>query len=273
MRIDTGWEAYDSGRRRAYRAGPPAPAELLPIVLVLQEAWGVDGHIRDVSERFATAGYLAVAPDLYWVDGARPEDLSEDRVEQVKAFLDTLPPTAWADQDKRDAAIASLPPNDATLVRESLGAVFGNVAKSDEHLATVGSLIAHLRADASLSSQPMVAIGFCMGGGLSFRLACQKVGLVGAVVCYGSAPADDKLGDLSCPVLGLYGADDHRITDGVPHVAEMAAVTAISFEYEIYQDTPHAFFNDTRSSYRVTAARDAWARVLSFFGKTTDTAR
>jgi carboxymethylenebutenolidase len=97
--------------------------------------------------------------------------------------------------------------------------------------------------------------------------------LVGAVVCYGSAPADDKLVDLSCPVLGLYGADDHRITDGVPHVAEMAAVTAMSFEYEIYQDTPHAFFNDTRSSYRVTAARDAWARVLSFFGKTTDTAR
>ena len=66
-------------------------------------------------------------------------------------------------------------------------------------------------------------------------------------------------------MLGFYGADDTRITAAVPGFAEAMRRAGVAFEYHIYPDAPHAFFNDTRRSYRADAARDAWARCLMFF--------
>jgi len=72
---------------------------------------------------------------------------------------------------------------------------------------------------------------------------------------------------LSCPLLGFYGGDDHRITDAVPTMAKTIEEIGGSFEHHIYPGAPHAFFNDTRPSFRVDAARDAWARLLGFFAE------
>src|ERR1039458_3505969 len=79
------------GLLRPTGAGEGAGAGLL----VIQEVWGVDGHIHDVAARFATAGYAALAPDLYSAAGGRPPALSAERVEQAKAFLNTMAPPEW----------------------------------------------------------------------------------------------------------------------------------------------------------------------------------
>ena len=80
-------------------------------------------------------------------------------------------------------------------------------------------------------------------------------------------PAEEELLALSCPLLGFYGGDDHRITDADPTMAKTIEEIGGSFEYHIYPGAPHAFFNDTRPSFRIDAARDAWAQVLGFFAE------
>jgi carboxymethylenebutenolidase len=72
---------------------------------------------------------------------------------------------------------------------------------------------------------------------------------------------------LACPLVGFYGGADPRITDQVPAMAAAVESAGGSFEHHVYDGAPHAFFNDTRPSYRVEAARDAWARLLGFFNR------
>jgi carboxymethylenebutenolidase len=126
-----------------------------------------------------------------------------------------------------------------------------------------------------LSRQPFVrpgrigSVGFCMGGALSARLAAAGATLAACVIFYGVAPPFDRLPNIRCPVLGLYGGEDRGITDGVPSFAEAMQKSGKSFEYHTYPGAGHAFFNDTRSDvYRREAVEDAWRRVLAFFDST-----
>lgn len=86
---------------KAFRMRPARASGPLPGVIVIQEIWGPDDHIQDVTRRFAEAGYVALAPDLY-SHGGRPNMLSFDRIEQAKKFLDRLPPDAWMNEDTRN---------------------------------------------------------------------------------------------------------------------------------------------------------------------------
>lgn len=112
-------------------------------------------------------------------------------------------------------------------------------------------------------------VGFCMGGGLALMtaLADAGVGKVGAAVpFYGQPLSPEQAAQVQAPILGLYGADD----GGIPVAAVQAmqdALTAagVDNEFQIYAGAPHAFFNDTRASYRPEAAADAWARMLAWF--------
>ncbi len=61
--------------------------ESMPAVIVIQEIWGVDGHIQDVVRRLAGAGYVAFAPDLFSLEGTHPETLTPERIEMTKQFL------------------------------------------------------------------------------------------------------------------------------------------------------------------------------------------
>ncbi len=106
-----------------------------------------------------------------------------------------------------------------------------------------------------------------MGGGLSAQLAASDAGLAAAVCFYGMPPGREEAERISCPLLGLYGSEDERITGQVPAFLETMRDLGKPFEQHIYDGAPHAFFNDTRPSYRVAAARDAWARTLAFFAQ------
>lgn len=133
-----------------------------------------------------------------------------------------------------------------------------------EALADLKAGISYLDRHAKVKKGRLSSVGFCWGGARSFLLAAEESRLRAAVVFYGSAPPPDKLAQVRCPVLGLYGETDERITSRVPEVAEALKKSGKQFEYKIYTGAGHAFFNDTGERYNPEAAKDAWARTLAF---------
>ncbi len=124
-----------------------------------------------------------------------------------------------------------------------------------------------LNSHKNVKKDKLASIGFCWGGARSFLLATEPNKLKAAVVFYGTAPTNEQLAKVHCPVLGIYGETDTRITSKVPEVdAEMKKLKK-SFEYKIYPGAAHAFFNDTGDRYNAEAAKDAWVRTLAFLKK------
>lgn len=247
----------------------PRVTEKLPAILVIPEIWSTDEHIQDVTQRFAKSGYLAMALDIYARGGTRPANKSPERIEATKIFLDSLPPSAWMDQNQKEAALEKYPPKQREEISETLGILFGGLRATE----MAGFLEDLQGAALYLSVHPhstglVGSIGFCMGGALSIQLAAASDRLKAACVFYGMSPGEEIVKNVKCPVRGFYGGLDKRITDTVPMLAEQMETNDKSFGYTIYEDVPHAFFNDTRASYRVQAARDAWAKVLAFFNET-----
>ncbi|MCL6516701.1 dienelactone hydrolase family protein [Alicyclobacillus sp.] len=266
MSLITEWVRYgDHDQYTGYLAKPRRAEGPLPAVVVIQEIWGVDGHIQDVTERFAKAGYTAFAPDLYAQNGERPAVLAPDRIEAVKSFLDSLPPSAWHNPADREAALAKLPGEEGKRVTETFTTLFGGL-QMDRYMPQLLATTSFLREACPHSKgQPVMSIGFCMGGALSARLACQDEALRGAVIFYGNAPDANLVQGVRCPVRGFYGGLDHRITDQVPALAEAMRAAGKDFQYTVYEGAQHAFFNDTRSAYHPDASRDAFAQVVGFF--------
>ena len=264
MQLVTESIEFPTGRTTAlaYRVRPEPAGAALPAVVLVQEIWGMDAHIRDLARRFARAGYLALAPDLYAPGGRRPPELEEERILQAKRFLDGIPPSSWWDDAARTAALAELPQPE----RDALTGTFAGLLEPRDTAALVAMLrdaVSFARADTGCSGK-VGSVGWCNGGALSARLACAEPDLGAAVVFYGASPGLDELSGLSCPVLGFYGGEDPQITDSVPSFAGAMRAAGKSYEWHVYAGVHHAFFNDTRRAYDVDAARHAWARTLTF---------
>jgi carboxymethylenebutenolidase len=262
------WVRY--GERQEYsgylvypkRAPLPQPG-----VVVIQEAWGVDKYLEDVTARFAKAGYVAFAPDLYARDGARPQLLSPERIARLQAFVNELPHGVWQDTAKREQALDNLPEPAKSELKETHGA-FTQAVGSDKHLEPLVAATKYLRKDqAATRGQKLGSVGFCLGGGLSARLAAADPELKAAVIFYGTSPSDELVPKIQAPVLGFYGEQDPRINGTIPAFAAAAERHGKSFEQHIYPGAQHAFFNNYRPSYNLPAARDAFVRTLSFFQK------
>jgi carboxymethylenebutenolidase len=277
MELQSEWIDYDSpaGAVAGYLARPLPVSGPAPGVVVIQEVWGVDGHIADVADRFANAGYVALAPDLYSAGGSRPPVLVAGRVAAAKEFLNTIPTGQWmavlGDEQRRAEALAQLPAGEAREVGETIAALFGGVGGDPtRHVSVLRAAVAHLRAHPACAERAVGSVGFCLGGGLSALLAGEEPELAAAVVFYGSSRDDEQAGSIRCPLRGFYGHDDPRIVSGLPAFDAALSAAGVDHELRIYPDTGHAFFNDTRPSYRPEAARDAWARTLAFFAATLE---
>jgi carboxymethylenebutenolidase len=251
-----------------YLARPERAKGPLPGLLVVQEAWGVDAHIEDVTRRLAAAGYVALAPDLFAKQGKRPEPLARDRLAELQLFANEAGSQVFGDAKTRAQALAGRPESERARLSESLDAlaVAGfSPAGRDDHLAILQAAAAYLRTERSdTAGQKIGAVGFCMGGGLVGLLACRDPELGATVILYGGAPPPAEIANIRCPVLGLYGGQDQRITGGVPAFVEAMSAAGKSFERHVYPDAGHAFFNDGRPTYNPGAARDAFVRMLAF---------
>jgi carboxymethylenebutenolidase len=269
MSLHTEWLEFRNGINtyKVYTSRPTHAETPLPVVLVIQEIWGTDDHILELTDRFAKAGYLAVAPDLYAQNGSRPEAVTEERIEQVKEFLNTIPPTVWHDSSALQAELARLPENESKKIKVTFDELFGGLVRMPQYLETLQAVMQFLKEYEYSRGQKIVSTGYCMGGALSAMLASTHPELAGAAIYYGHLPKKEQLQGIQCPVIGFFGSLDERITSQVPAFAEAMQEAGKSFTYEIYEGAHHAFFNDTRSSYNVNASRDAWVKTLQFFKK------
>lgn len=279
MELNRRWVDYESpnGQVSGYMAFPKVSdtdaVDTLPGVVVIQEVWGADDHICDVADRLATAGYVTLAPDLYSTGGGRPAELAFERVATAKEFLNSIPPGRWmeiiGDEEKRNEELSKLPGDRGREVGETLGSLFGGLRKGPEgHVAALRSSVSYLRTHLACKGRKVGSIGFCMGGSLSALLACEEPDLSAAVIFYGSSPDPEKASAINCPVRGFYGQDDPGIVAGLPAFKTALEKARVDNDLKVYPDVPHAFFNDTRPTYRIEAARDAWARTLLFFVET-----
>lgn len=133
-----------------------------------------------------------------------------------------------------------------------------------EVMSDLNAGLQFLNSHENVKKGKLASIGFCWGGARSFKLATEPNDLKAAVVFYGTAPTEAELAGTHCPVLGIYGETDERITSKVPEVDAAMKKLKKSYEYKIYQGAGHAFFNDTGERYNAEAAKDAWERTLAF---------
>jgi carboxymethylenebutenolidase len=123
-----------------------------------------------------------------------------------------------------------------------------------------------------ISKQPAVAadrigvIGFCWGGGQTFRYATNNPKLKAAVVCYGPTP-ESGLERIKAPVLGVYGEDDARINQSLPQTAARMKELGKPFEYATYPGTGHGFLKPGRKGNDGPEPERAWSNILKFYEK------
>ncbi len=145
-------------------------------------------------------------------------------------------------------------------------AALGNIPP-EQLVANLKSGVGELQR--RVPDKKIAAVGFCMGGGLVWRLlASGTPELAAAVPFYGPAPDNpDFAGSKDVAVLGFYGALDQRVNGTEPVVKAALEKAGLVHELVTEPDANHAFFNDTGDRYNATAADDAWRRVQDWFSR------
>jgi carboxymethylenebutenolidase len=127
--------------------------------------------------------------------------------------------------------------------------------------------MAYLKTYRYANARKMGVVGFCWGGGQSlyFQTKCKELGA--GVVFYGSNPNSlDEVQNIACPLLGIYGELDQRITSKVPELEQALKKHGKKYSIHIYPGAQHAFNNNTNPErYHPEAAKDAWAKTIAFF--------
>ncbi len=210
-----------------------------PGVVLLHHMPGWDEAQKEMTYRFAAHGYLALMPNMHFREGLGS---AKENSESIKAKGGM--------------------PDDRTM--GDLQGGIGWLRELPTHNGKIG------------------VIGYCAGGRQAYLAACTLSGIDAAVDCYGGnviAPPDalsprqpvapiTLTKDMSCPLLGLFGADDKR-----PSPQDIAAIEAElkkhnkTYAIHTYENCGHAFFHIDRPAYRVHAAEDGWKRVFDWFEK------
>lgn len=231
--------ATPDGPMDAHLAIPGGPGPH-PAVVIAQEAFGVNDHIRDVCRRFAAEGYVALAPELYHRQGSG----------LVFAYDDL--------------------PNARERLRN---------LENDQITTDVVACLAALRAMPEVAPSRVGIVGYCMGGYVAFLAAC-RTDVRSTVVYYGGGIVNPRPGfritpvlpeadRIESPLLGLFGAEDASIPPSDVE-AIRSRLTALGKRHEIvvYEGAGHGFSCDPRASYHPEAAKDAWLRTRKWLAET-----
>lgn len=223
------------GEIPAYRA-MPATGENFPVILVIQEIFGVHEHIQDVCRRFAKQGYLAIAPELF----ARQGDVSQ--MEDIQEIISEV--------------VSKVP--------------------DEQVMSDLDATVAWAQSSSNGNIDKLGITGFCWGGRIVWLYSAHNPQVTAGVAWYGrlvgeSTPLTpqypiDIAEELTVPILGLYGGEDDLIpNDTVEQMRDRLASGNSNSEIILYPDTPHGFHADYRPTYRPEAAADAWNRLLTWF--------
>lgn len=225
----------------AYRSAPKGKTDL-PVVLVISEIFGVHEYIADVTRRFAKAGYLAIAPELFVRQGD-PSTYGE--IAKLQAEVISKVPDAQVMGDL-----------DATLQWASKNG--GNANRAAITGFCWGGRITWLYA----AHNPKLKAGVAWYGRVEGQTNANNP----------KHPVD-LAATLKAPVLGLYGGQDTGIPvtsvnvmkEALAQAATQGNKAAKASEFVLYPDAPHAFHADYRSSYRAGPATDGFTRALAWF--------
>jgi carboxymethylenebutenolidase len=223
------------GEIPGYRA-MPARGTSFPVVLVVQEIFGVHEHIKDLCRRLAKSGYMAVAPELY----ARQGDVSG--IANIQEIIKTV--------------VSKVP--DAQV------------------LSDLDATVAYAKSTGKGNTDKLAITGFCWGGRIVWLYAAHNDGLKAGAAWYGRLAGEpsplqpkhpvDVAAQLKAPVLGLYGEADQGIPlDTIEKMRAAIKSANGNSEIIVYPKAPHGFNADYRPSYRKADAEDAWKRMLAWF--------
>jgi len=221
----------------AYRAMPNSGGPF-PVVLVVQEIFGVHEHIKDVCRRLAKLGYLAIAPEMY----ARQGDVSK-----------------------------------MTDINEIISKVVSKVPDA-QVMADLDATVAWAEKSGKGEVDKLGITGFCWGGRVVWLYAAHSPRLKAGVAWYGRLVGQasdltpkypvDIAATLKAPVLGLYGGADSGIPPETVEQMQKALQAAKSpSQIVLYPNTPHGFYADYRPSYRKDEAQNGWQRLQEWFKK------
>ena len=219
----------------------PAEGAPRPAVLVFMEIFGINSHIRDVTERVAREGYVALAPDFFHRTGPGVEYGYDEKgmTEGIKL----------------------------------LGGL-----KADDLVADARAALSFLKRQNFVKGDKLGAMGFCIGGHVTYLTACETE-VKAAASFYGGGIAGDKgLGgapstigrtsNISGRIMCLFGGKDAHIPmSQVDAVRAALEKNRIRHEVVVYPQADHGFFCDQRASYDKAAAEDAWTKVKKLFAE------
>lgn len=238
--IHTGWVKVANGDLQidAYLS-QPAGTGPFPAVIVIQEIFGVNAHIRDVTERFAKQGYVAVAPAIY----------------------QRTAPGFEVGYD-----------NDGVVT----GRKYKDLTQADELLSDAKATVAYLRSLPTVKPESIGSIGFCFGGHVVYLMATLPDikataafygGGIATMTPGGGVPTIDRTGEIQGTIYLFFGTQDQLIPS--EQVAQIeAALQKHNLAYQIFRyPAGHGFFCDRRADYSLDAATDAWKHVLELFAQ------
>jgi carboxymethylenebutenolidase len=209
----------------------PERKDKAPVVIVIQEVYGLSDWIRSVADRLAADGFIAIAPDL--LSGKGPGGGGTDK---------------FGSRDDVVKAVRGLEPPEVVGMLDAVSRYGRGLPAAKDRFATVG---------------------FCWGGARSFHYATVRPDLSAAVVYYGTSPDSDALGAIRAPVLGLYGGDDARVNATVGPAAAKMKELGKTFLVHTYPGAGHGFLRaqDGRDGANLAAAKKAWPATIEHLKK------
>lgn len=203
----------------------PSDDQAYPGIVLIQEWWGIEPHIRHIAQRLASEGFVVMVPDLY------------------------------------HGQIATEPDDARKLIMMLRGNV--EIALREVELAAE-----YLRKDPGVSSKKLGIMGFCVGGFLTFKMACRYPHIGASSPWYGGGidPRTEDISKINAPMLAVYG----ELDGGIPLAQVRAIESALAeagknAEVRVYAGAGHAFLNPDHGAYHEASAKDAWARAVALF--------
>ncbi len=210
----------------AATAASPVAGDALPLVLICHENRGLTEHIRDVTRRWVTQGYVACAVDLLSREGGT-------------------------------AAVADPSSIPALLTRE---------ADPARHVGDFQAAIDHYATQPFADTARLGMTGFCFGGGITWRAATEIAELSAAAPYYGPPPPLEAVPNIQAAVFAVYSDDPNDFANEGREDLRAALDTAgITYEMTVYPNTQHAFHNDTSPRWNEEQALAAWNDTVAWF--------
>lgn len=222
------------GKMETYEA-KPKDSVARPGIVVLMEAFGLNGHIKDVTERIAREGYVAIAPDLY-----------QREPERVVPYAE---------------------------LQKAIGIM--NRLQDPKVMSDVGAVISHLKSQNYVKAGAIGVTGFCMGGRFTYLSAAHHnkdvkaaVAFYGGGIPMGNPSPLSRTAEINCPIHLFFGAKDPLIPqDHVAQIKKALTDNRKNFTMDIYPEAGHGFFCNERQSYHAGSAKDAWEKFKAFFAQ------